>query len=135
MIQNNFNKIILNYLQNNSNHAFKKKEIANNLCIKSKYYPQFRNDLKSLTKNGLITKIHGGRFIYISNKIYLIGILSINRSGLGFVDSKNKSVFVGSGLFSGAMHGDKVKVKILYEYKNRINGKIIEISLCIEMFL
>ena len=92
MIQNNFNKIILNYLQNNSNHAFKKKEIANNLCIKSKYYPQFRNDLKSLTKNGLITKIHGGRFIYTSIGIYLIGILSINRSGLGFVNSKNKVV-------------------------------------------
>jgi len=113
-------------LKSNSDYAFKKKELASILRVKSKHYPQFRNELKSLNKLGSITKVHGGRFIYTSPESYLIGNLSISKSGKGFVDGEEKSAFVGSGQFGGALHGDTVKVKIKYEYEDRINGEVIE---------
>ena len=96
----------MDFLKSNSDYAFKKKELASILRVKSKNYPQFRNELKSLKQDGLITKVHGGRFIYTSPESYLIGNLSISKTGKGFVDSKNKSAFVGSGHFHGALHGD-----------------------------
>ena len=72
-------------MKSNSDYAFKKKELASTLRVKSKHYPQFRNELKSLNKSGSITKVHGGRFIYTSLESYLIGNLSILKSGISYV--------------------------------------------------
>jgi ribonuclease R len=59
--------------------------------------------------------------------LFIIGKLELLKSGRGFVFDDKKKISVGSGHFHGALHGDQVKVKIIYEFENKINGEIVEV--------
>ncbi len=59
--------------------------------------------------------------------LFIIGKLELIKSGKGFIFEDNKKISVGSGHFHGALHGDYVKVKIIYEFEDKINGEIVEI--------
>ena len=59
--------------------------------------------------------------------LFIIGKLELIKSGRGFIFEDNKRISLGSGHFNGALHGDYVKVKIIYEFEDKINGEIVEI--------
>ena len=59
----------------------------------------------------------------------LIGKLSVNLKGFGFFTPENggNDIFIAPENLRGALNGDKVKIKIIDEYKSRREGIIIEI--------
>ena len=58
-----------------------------------------------------------------------IGILDITRSGMGYVivEKLHRDILVKPTEINRAFHGDKVRVNIIREKNNRVEGKIVEI--------
>lgn len=63
------------------------------------------------------------------NKKILVGKLSVNQRGFGFVatDDGGADIFIAAGNLFGALNGDRVKVQITSIYRGRSEGRIVEI--------
>lgn len=62
-------------------------------------------------------------------KKFLIGKLSVNQRGFGFVapDDGGNDIFVAAENLFGAMNGDRVKVRVFGKYNGRVEGHVVEI--------
>ncbi|MBR2179324.1 MAG: ribonuclease R [Selenomonadaceae bacterium] len=69
------------------------------------------------------------------NDKFIIGYLSVNTRGFGFVtpetaeSKKDSDIFIPADSISTALHGDKVKVKLTppWDYRGKPEGKIIKV--------
>lgn len=59
----------------------------------------------------------------------LIGVLSVNLKGFGFVatDDGGTDIYIAPDDLRGAMNGDKVKVRLVGSYRGRREGYIVEV--------
>ena len=76
---------------------------------------EFISLLDSLTLEGRIVEIKGGRYAHPSRVGLVAGRLAMNRDGFGFVVSQNAEtpdVFIGHREIGSAMHSDFVVARI-----------------------
>ncbi len=84
-------------------------------------------DLKS---KGYIEEVNKGRYRSRQAGAYITGTVDMTRMGYGFITSSDieEDVFVSNRNLNTALHGDKVKVRLLVRKKgNRPEGLVIEI--------
>jgi len=84
-------------------------------------------DLKS---KGFIEEVNKGRYRSRQSGAYITGIVDMTRMGYGFITGADieEDVFVSNRNLNTALHGDKVKVRLLVRRKgNRPEGEVIEI--------
>ncbi len=84
-------------------------------------------DLKS---KGFIEEVNKGRYRSRQSGGYVTGTVDMTRMGYGFITGADieEDVFVSNRNLNTALHGDKVKVRLLVRRKgNRPEGEVIEI--------
>ena len=72
---------------------------------------QVKRTLAQLEKSGLVADV-GGAYLALRERHLLVGRLSMNRRGFGFVSSPAGDIYVGKRDTNGAMHGDTVGVRV-----------------------
>jgi len=120
------------FFKNNPGGLFKRKAIAKRLEIDTEHeYSALKAVLYTLEKEEYIKKI-GKRYVLNLdlNPIKVEGKLQVNKSGYGFVISKNqkiKDIYISNKNLQNALDGDTVKVEIIKGNGKSTEGKIIEI--------
>lgn len=68
--------------------------------------------LAQLERSGSVAALGGGKFVALRERNLVVGRLSMNRRGFGFVSSPLGDIYIGKRDVAGAMHGDTVAVRV-----------------------
>jgi len=88
------------------------------------------NVLHDLKSKGYIEEVNKGRFRARRAGAYITGTVDMTRMGYGFITGADmeEDVFVSNRNLNTALHGDKVKVRLMVRKKgNRPEGEVTEI--------
>lgn len=112
--------------------ALNYKQLSSRLSISDPQTRKMINEtLYSLKKSGFLREIQTGRFKLKQKGAYISGAVDMTRMGYGFIitDDIEEDVFVSNRNLNTALHGDKVKVRLLLGRKgSRPEGEVIEIT-------
>jgi len=107
------------------------KELARVFDIKGSELEDFRKVLNYMEKDGLIVKTRTEHYGVPERMGLIVGKLQGHSKGYAFLiaDSDRADIFIPSSSINGAMHGDKVMVKVLKEESDnrRCEGEVIRI--------
>jgi ribonuclease R len=94
----------------------------------------FRRRLKALVTSGDLLQVRGNRYGLPEKMDLVVGRLSTNPGGFGFVvpdqsepDHGRKDIYIAAANLSEAMHGDRVVVRIERHTERGAEGRIIRI--------
>jgi ribonuclease R len=73
---------------------------------------RIENVLRQLEKSRTITALADGRYLALRERGLVVGRLSMNRRGFGFVATPAGDIYIGKRDTGGAMHGDTVAVRL-----------------------
>lgn len=119
---------ILELIRRKANHPMKLKEIGKELGITAGGYASFRNVVKELVAEGRMVKLKRGRFGLASEMNVEVGIISVTRSGLGFlIREDDEDLLIPSTQMHTALDGDKVMVRQTGRSGGRDTGAVIDI--------
>lgn len=120
---------ILDYVRKHSDRPLKSKELAQALNIPQKDYTSFRKSVRQLLQSGELVRLKRNRIGLASKMNIAVGIISITRSGLGFVtDSETEpDIAIDAGSVHTAFYGDKVMVRLGGIRNDRRTGTVIKI--------
>ena len=65
-----------------------------------------------MERSGAVASLPGGRYLALRERNLVVGRLSMNRRGFGFVSSPLGDIYVAKRETGGAMHGDTVAVRL-----------------------
>ncbi|RKY84659.1 ribonuclease R [candidate division KSB1 bacterium] len=129
--QKNLEKQIVSFLERNPNRRFKSKTIARSLGIPQARYQQFRNLLRTLATNGIITRDGRNAYRLRGTTTTVIGRLRVKSQGYGFVELEEggDEIFVSQRNMHTAFDGDIVRVELFARpSKGRLQeGRIVEV--------
>jgi ribonuclease R len=124
-------KLIRAIFESDGGKVLNYKQISARLQISD---PQLRRQvnetLKDLKKTGFLREIQTGRYKLKQQGSIIVGTVDMTRMGYGFIisDDIEEDVFVSNRNLNTALHGDKVKVRLLVRRKgNRPEGEVMEI--------
>jgi len=120
---------ILEFISERTYRPLKTRELARALGVPEAKYRTFRRVVKELLRDGAVVKLKKNRLGLPEKMNLVVGILSTNRKGFGFVKAEDgEEVFVNPEDASKALHGDRVVVRIkrIWDGENP-EGKIIKI--------
>ncbi len=141
---------ILLFLSGHSQHSYSARDIARKLKVKKRDFKQFRRLLRELAKQNRILQSEEGIFQWLSAKApareskkparkekkstqqdQVEGVLQQYRGGFAFVTpkgTKGEDIFIPPGATGGALHGDRVLVKVLKpQGQRKAEGQILQI--------
>ncbi len=136
---------IVGFLAGQKGEVFSSKQLAKKLRIKKREFKSFRRLLRDLAGKGFIAHVQEG--LFQSNlkagprpgkkktqhpaEDQLEGVVQQYRGGFAFVVPLNKEkedVFIPPGAMGGALHGDRVLIRILKpQGQKKAEGQIIKI--------
>ena len=94
----------------------------------------FRRRLKALVASGDLLQVRGNRYGLPEKMDLVVGRLSTNPGGFGFVipdqsesDHERKDIYIAAANLSEAMHGDRVVVRVERHTERGAEGRIIRI--------
>jgi ribonuclease R len=108
----------------------KPEEIRVSLGLPSKKESEVRKALSVLKEEGKVIETKKGRFALPAQLNLLIGELTMNRAGYGFVKTSVGDLFVPGSKLKGAMHGDRVAIRIVKGKRRggvRTEGKVVSV--------
>lgn len=107
-------KKILNVINDKHYKPLKQKELAFLLQVESEDREEFRQILRELVEEGKVLLTKRGKYQSLSD-ITKIGVFCGNQKGFGFVtvEGEEEDYFIPEFATLGAMHGDKVMIKIM----------------------
>jgi ribonuclease R len=138
---------VIQFLSSHSKSTFSSKQLAKRLRVKKKDFKDFRRFLRQLPRTGQIKEVQGGVFQWSESKkkrepktktayrhgeeARLEGVLQQYRGGFAFVlpsDKSKEDVFIPPGGMGGALHGDRVLIRILKpQGQRKAEGQVIRI--------
>lgn len=119
----NVKEALLNFMREKAYKPMDIQELARAFNIEKPEYKDFKKILKTMEKEGLVIRTKIDKYGLPEKMGLITGKLQAHPRGYGFVIPEEegvKDVFVPGSFMNGAMHGDKVVVKIT---KEDINGK------------
>lgn len=117
--------------QGEQKKIFNYKQVAARLNITEPAQRKKVSDiLHELKKSGYIEEVNKGRYRMRQAGGYITGTVDMTRQGYGFITGAEleEDVFVSNRNLNTALHGDKVKVRMLVRRKgSRPEGEVVEI--------
>ena len=128
------NDDILHKIRDKVDHPATVKELLQVLKVSREQRVAFKRVLKRLVATGELIEIRGERYGLPDRMNLLVGKVSINPRGFGFVEAERPSdegptsIFVPAIHLNQAVHGDRVVVRVERSRdSNRAEGRIIRI--------
>ncbi len=105
---------ILEFMNTGAHRPLSLKELMKALDIPQEQKRTFRKFLKDMVLRGELVRIRGGRYGLPSRMNLVTGELACHPDGFGFVtpDEGGADIFIPPRRLNGAMHGDRVVVRI-----------------------
>ncbi len=105
---------ILNFMAEKAYRPLKIRELAKGMKIPEEYYRAFRRTVRAMLQEGSIVKIRKNRLGLPEKLNLVVGKLTLNKSGFGFVQSEDgkEEVYINKDDVGTAWNGDKVVVRI-----------------------
>lgn len=142
---------LIQFLSGHRNTSFSSKQLAKRLRVKKKDFKNFRRNLKDLSQKGRILQVQEGLFQWkgaaaskISRKkgkgaaqqrpaedVRVEGTMQQYRGGFAFVlpaDKTQDDIFIPPGGVGGALHGDRVLVRIIKpKGQRKAEGQVLRV--------
>jgi ribonuclease R len=120
---------ILQFVQNKTAHPMKPGELAQAMNISRRDYAGFKRLVKQLITDGRLVRLKRGRIGQAKQLDIAVGVLSINRSGRGFlvVEGEAEDIVILDGGLLTAFDGDQVMVRLVGERSGRSAGVVFRI--------
>jgi len=122
---------ILSFMTEQTYKPMIKKELGRILNINKNEMNAFEKLLIIMEKEGLIVKTGAEQYGIPEKMGLVIGLIQGHSKGYGFVTSEGKlhDVFIPAANFNGAMHKDKVLVKIIREEEGgkKCEGEVVSV--------
>jgi ribonuclease R len=123
---------VLGILNNSGGKSLNYKQIAAALNLKDKTERGLLSSLLAdLAKKGLIEEVEMGKYRGKSGPKSLEGVIDITQSGMAYFQSPDmpEEVCIAPYNTNGAMHGDKVKVKVFAKKRSdgRPEGEVLDV--------
>ena len=112
------------------------RDIVRNLALDADGRRELKDVLRGLLAQGEIVKLHGTRLGLPSRMNLVVGKLSCNPAGFGFVvpdkpagspRTREGDVYVSAGNLKEALHGDRVVARVERHTAKGVEGRIIRI--------
>ncbi len=128
-------KLIIEFMSEESYVPMKAKEIAVLLSVPKNQYSELTATLKKLEEEYKIQKNRKNKYSLVDNEKFITGTYRANERGFGFVkidtkdSSKSQEIYVSKTNTKNALNGDTVLVEILEktEVKEHLEGRIVKI--------
>jgi ribonuclease R len=125
---------ILQQIREKVDHPATVKELLQQLQWPREQRASFKRALTHLVDGGELVEIRGARFGLPDRMNLVVGRVTTNPRGFGFVDAERpadegpKSIFIAGANLNQAMHGDRVVVRVERSRdENRAEGRIVRI--------
>ena len=124
---------ILAQMRARVNHPATSKELLQLLKIGPDERSGFKRRVRALVASGALVEIRGQRYGLPDLMNLVVGRVSTNPRGFGFVDPEApspdapKGIYIAGNNLNQAMHGDRVVVRIEHQNADRAEGRIVRI--------
>jgi len=126
---------LLRRVREHVHHPATARELTRTLRIPREEVPAFKRQLKALVASGDLLQVRGNRFGLPDKMDLVVGRLSVNTGGFGFVvpeipdaaQGKSQDLYIPSGHLAEAMHGDRVVARIERHTEKGLEGRIIRV--------
>jgi ribonuclease R len=124
---------ILTLIRTKVHHPATARELAQILRVPREERVSFKRQLKALATSGDLLQIRGNRFGVPEKMDLVVGRVSTNPAGFGFVvpehagDGERRDIFIAAANLTEAMHGDRVVARIERHTDKGPEGRIIRI--------
>ncbi|MFQ6671664.1 MAG: ribonuclease R [Candidatus Tectimicrobiota bacterium] len=107
------------------------RQLLKGLKVPARSRPAVRRRLKALAEAGRLVRLRGNRYSLPEDVRYLVGLLTCHPDGYGFVvpeAPEAADVYIGRRAMGGAMHGDRVEVRLDREKPDgRREGTVVHV--------
>jgi ribonuclease R len=124
---------ILTLMRDRVNHPATAKELVQLLKIAREQRAPFKRRIRALVASGALVEIRGQRYGLPDLMNLIVGRVSTNPRGFGFVDLEApaddlpRSIYIAGSNLNQAMHGDRVVVRIEHRTAERAEGRIVRV--------
>src|SRR5690554_1822024 len=122
---------LLDFMRNKAYRPLTEKELMREFNVPGDQRELMSKLLKELVKEGAIYKSSSGRYSLPEKMDLIVGRIDGNQRGFGFLipeDPGREDIFIGRENLKGAMHNDKVMVRLLPMTKGkRQEGEVVKI--------
>jgi ribonuclease R len=124
---------ILHLVRTRVHHPATARELAQILKVPREERAAFNRQVKALAAGGDLVQIRGNRFGVPEKMDLVVGRLTTNPSGFGFVvpehtaEGERRDIYIAAHNLTEAMHGDRVVARIERQTEKGPEGRIIRI--------
>ncbi len=124
---------LIKLIRERVHHPATARELAQILRIPREERSSFKRQLKGLVASGELLQVRGNRFGVPDKMDLVVGRLSTNPGGFGFVvpehaeASERRDIYIAGANLLEAMHGDRVVARVERETAKGLEGRIIRI--------
>jgi ribonuclease R len=124
---------LLKLIREKVHHPATARDLAHILRIPREAHSSLKRQLKSLVDDGTLIQTRGNRFGLPEKMDLIVGRLSTNPGGFGFVipehpiDNERRDIYIAASNLTEAMHGDRVVARIERHTDKGPEGRIIRI--------
>jgi ribonuclease R len=124
---------LLEQIRERVSHPATARELAQLLKVPREKRKAFTRELKQLVADGALLQIRGNRFGLPDKMNLVVGRLTTNPGGFGFVvpeqakPGERQDVYIAAANLTEAMHGDRVVARVERKTEKGLEGRIIRI--------
>ncbi len=125
---------LLNQIRQHVHHPATARDLMRTLRIPRDERASFRRRLKALVNAGELLQVRGNRYGLPEKMDLVVGRLTTNPGGFGFVVPEQSEpgagrtdIFIAAANLSEAMHGDRVVARVERHTERGVEGRIIRI--------